>query len=316
MGTRTSLKVPKVVGGATIGHLVTFGDNAGLTIVDGGAPGGNSGTSGADFTNAGNPQGVVTAVGGQTCRDTTNGILYAHLPLASSNTGWYPVRMQGAGGAWQMPYFQVQASQIGGANGNLSAFGPNGNPSTMFNITNASQSLAYGQSGTAVRLSTTVATDANGFYMDTGSFDADIDMDVVWRLRTDAATVAHVRYFAVITTGNTSGDNLPGRGYGFRFSTNASDAGWVGIVKDSAQSTTASIASVVANTVYILRMRKVGGTIYFSVNDGPETVQTTNVPASGALGQLNLYLHSFSGTETLDFFSFGGQIGNVSGGAQ
>src|SRR5262252_7776573 len=45
----------------------------------------------ADFTYAGHPQGNVTGVGGQTCRDTTTGMLYIKRSLASSAWGWYPL---------------------------------------------------------------------------------------------------------------------------------------------------------------------------------------------------------------------------------
>jgi hypothetical protein len=67
------------------------------------------------------------------------------------------------------------------------------------------------------------------------------------------------------------------------------------------QSVTSNVANIAANTVYKLRIRKIGGTVYFSVDDGTEVSTSTNVPASGTAGYPIHYFSSFSGTKQMNF---------------
>lgn len=104
------------------------------------------------------------------------------------------------------------------------------------------------------------------------------------------ASIANVRIWVVFSNGATSdADDLGALSYfGFRFSTVAGDTGWMGITKDGAtQSLTAEVAAIAADTIYKLKIRKSGSTMYFSVNDGTEVSKTTNLPA--ATSQLTWY---------------------------
>jgi len=68
----------------------------------------------------------------------------------------------------------------------------------------------------------------------------------------------------------------------FRFST-AVDSGWVGVCNNgSSQSNTSLIATVAANTRYLLRIRidNSNGVAYFSVNNGSEVALNTNLPTA------------------------------------
>lgn len=69
---------------------------------------------------------------------------------------------------------------------------------------------------------------------------------------------------------------------GFRFSSVASDVGWQPILHDGTtqNSAAAEIGTVAINTVYKLRIRIVGTTAYFSVDDGVEVAVTTNFPSA------------------------------------
>ena len=98
------------------------------------------------------------------------------------------------------------------------------------------------------------------------------------------ASVAAVRIWIVLSTGVTSdADELGAINYmGFRFSTVAGDAGWLGVTKDGAtQALTAALgAAVTADTLYKLKLRKSGSSVFFSVNDGAETEHTSNLPTA------------------------------------
>lgn len=281
--------------------------------IDAGAACGSGSGGGADFTGAGTPQGSQTAVGGQTYRDTTNGVLWVHLPLASSNTGWYVMGFRGTAAAWQINQFQfvpfvgnTGVGSIGNVLG-VAAFSTNGT------VTQTVLSDAHGS-----WLTTAAGASAtNVGYWQSFTWDLTQDFDVVWKIRTDHSAVTSVRYTYYICTGDPSGDNLGGtKGFGFRFSTNASDPGWVGVNGDgTTQHVTGNLASVSSNTIYTLRMRRVGTTVYYSVNDGAETSVTSNLPSSGTAGEISMYVSALSASvRAYDFGSFGGHIGSFIAG--
>lgn len=118
----------------------------------------------------------------------------------------------------------------------------------------------------------------------TGPINFTWDFDISCVMRTDITAITGVRYWFVIGAASAPGnvDTLGSNGIAFRYSTVAGDAGWVGVTNDGTQSVTASVASIAINTKYILRIRRVGSTVYFSVNGGTEVSTTTHVPANDA----------------------------------
>lgn len=65
----------------------------------------------------------------------------------------------------------------------------------------------------------------------------------------------------------------------FRYSTVAGDGGWVGMSRDgTTHSVTAVVATIAVDTAYKLKIRKVGSSVFFSVNGGTEVEKTTNLP--------------------------------------
>lgn len=101
------------------------------------------------------------------------------------------------------------------------------------------------------------------------------------------ADVTSVRIWCLLTNAAISdSDDQPGGGgsqfIGFRFSTAAGDTGWRGAVRDGSNiNLTSNIGTVAADTVYRLKFRKVGGTVYFSVNGSAEVSLAANLPADG-----------------------------------
>lgn len=112
------------------------------------------------------------------------------------------------------------------------------------------------------------------------------DFDVTYEILTDAAAVTSVRYLVGVGINNEDADTVPANYIGFRFSTSAGDTGWVGIVFDGTQAVTATIASIAANTRYAMRIRKVAGTVFFSINGGAEVSQATHVPVNNVYASI------------------------------
>lgn len=108
------------------------------------------------------------------------------------------------------------------------------------------------------------------------------DFDLSFVIKTDAAALTNVRYMIGMGVNNEDADTVTANWIGFRYSTNAGDGGWVGITRDGTQAVTGTIAAIAAATRYVLRIRKVGGTVFFSVNGGAETSTSTNVPTNNA----------------------------------
>lgn len=104
------------------------------------------------------------------------------------------------------------------------------------------------------------------------------------------ATITSVRYWLGLidaavggtVSSFTDSDDPASRSYvAFRYSTAASDAGWVGCTRDGAtQSVTAKIADIAGSTAYKMRMRYDGANVYFSVNGAAEVSTAANLPAA------------------------------------
>lgn len=168
----------------------------------------------------------------------------------------------------------------------------------------ASWQNTYGQSGTitdatgaAVRqtkdsqpyfnLQTLASTNStSSFTGATGGTLRDLDYtwnwDISFAVRTDANTATNVRFLVGTGVNIENADTgITSANVSFRYSTSAGDTGWVGITSDGTQATTAQVgANIADNTAYILRIRKVGGTVFFSVNGSTEVSTSSHVPTS------------------------------------
>lgn len=230
-------------------------------------------SAGADFTGAGNPQGVQSATAGQTYRDTTNNVLYLKEAGSSTTTGWYRI----ATGFFEAFFFSVVANP----NAN-SALGI-GVPVTIA-AGNGSLAGARDANGPGIQLKSglTTATGAS-IITQLGTVGAG-NADLVFFVLTDPSDVAaHTRLMIGLSTNNTAQNTdteTTTHVIMFRYSTTAGDGGWVAVSCDGTQAVSSSIASVASNTVYKLRLRYFSGTntALFSVNDGAETTVTSHIP--------------------------------------
>lgn len=237
-------------------------------------------SGGSDLTNAGNPQGVVSASPGQTCRDTTNGVLYIKEGGGSTAYGWYRAQWSPyEGNIWYVAANPISSASVTNMGiGSATVSNGNGGTSGSLGGRNASGMCMGLTSGT------TTATGAS-VVNNTGDIGGSANVDAVFLIQTDPSDVsAHTRYmigfFNSNTPQNTDSLGLAGA-ICFRYSTTAGDGGWVGVTENNfaAQSVTATVASIAANTVYKLRIRYfASGTVYFSVNDGTEVSTSTGVP--------------------------------------
>jgi len=269
-----------------------------------GTGGVGSGAGGADFTNAGHPQGVVTGVGGQTCRDTTNGILYIKRSLASSMWGWYPVYPYGGIIEADCPMqFSWHASPPGNSvagdnialQGNGINFGFSGGVSQFAHLAADSYYTGFttgNAAGNNARIYDAQFGSAPRFQWNLYNFD------IAFKIRTDQTSIADQRLFVgVMTVAPNNADIVPGRFVGFRLSSVANAGQWDGVVCDNVTNNVkSSIAAAVFNTPYLLRIRYVSGTVYFSVNDGPEQSLTTNVPTDNTNPYIVISTYNVSGT--------------------
>lgn len=282
-----------------------------------GASGGGSGSGGADFTGAGNPQGVQTAVGGQTYRDTTNGILYIHLPSGSTNTGWYRIINDMSAVANAPARFALETVDNSGSLTQVSLFGATGGLSSA---TVAFAGSAF-TDGPALDMTTT-STSIGGIFASndttaSGQILWSRDFDISFKVRTDDSSLTDVEMWVGFETTNPSGGNIAGRAVAFRY-INGTDTGWVGYTNDNGVTgphTTAALNTMATATTYLLRMRLVRSTntVYFSVNDGAETSTTTGVPGSAdtnrAFMVLYIFLTTGSASHNMYFYRAGGWMG-------
>lgn len=116
------------------------------------------------------------------------------------------------------------------------------------------------------------------------SFAWDFDLSFVFK--TDHSDITTVRYMIGMGVNNENTDTLANNWIGFRYSTAVPDGGWVGVTYDGTQAVTATVAAIAANTRYVLRIRKVSGTVFFSVNGGTEVSTSSNVPTNNAYASI------------------------------
>lgn len=127
-----------------------------------------------------------------------------------------------------------------------------------------------------------VVNDAAGYFASSSQVMPKFDPDWQVVLRTEA-DISSILLWVNLETGGSSSGTIGGggtaEGMGFRYSPADGDTGWVGVCRDgTTQSITTTVAAIAANTVYRLRVRKVGTSVFFSVNGGTEVEHTTNLP--------------------------------------
>lgn len=200
---------------------------------------------------------------------------------ASANPVWGPA----TGGASPLRS-AIQFALFVTAGGVYTADGPfQANAGTINALSTAKPAAAFAEGFYwEAKTGTTASNTAN--YIPptggTGPINFTWDFDVSCVMRTDITAITGNRYWFVIGASSAPGnvDTLGSAGIGFRYSTVAGDAGWIGITNDGTQSATASVANIAINTRYVLRIRKVSGTVFFSVNGGAEVSTSTHVPTS------------------------------------
>lgn len=236
------------------------------------------------MTGLGHPQGVIVADPGRLYVDSQTGWMYRKM-AGTGNTGWYPiVDFIGAGVAnlasgWAASSGANDATQtvfvqnVGGTNG-VSGEAPKFQPDGVYRCikTLASQFTLYGRNFDP------------GFGASWTRMSFQHDFDLVFRIVTDASAITALQYWMGVTDTDPtpSTDTASGSCIWMRYSTTASDPGWVGVTNNGGtQNVTGLVGAIAADTAYVLRIRKVGGTVYFSVNDGAEVASSTSVPTTG-----------------------------------
>lgn len=91
----------------------------------------------------------------------------------------------------------------------------------------------------------------------------------------------------------------------FRYSTVASDPGWVGLTNDGVGDATITglVAAIAVDTNYKLKIRKSGTSVFFSVNDGTEVEATADLPAATATLGVGARLYTQAGVAKAFSFS-------------
>jgi len=249
---------------------------------------------GSMYSGTTHPQGVQAAGLGSYYQNTANGRVYQKLGGGSTAYGWYDVMS-----AFGFP-LGPSAALIQPANGaanpaTASGFGflSSDVAGTLTGTNIASPTRSY-VNGLPYLSSTTGAVDGNGSYFTTATgsnvrlLETDCD---TWCEYLTGGTVTLVRFWFGFTSavlGNT--DTLGSAGNGslmLRYSTAASDPGWVGVSQINGagnQTVSSNLQAIAASTIFRLRIRFVRTgtpTVYWSVNDGTEVSVTTNIPATG-----------------------------------
>jgi hypothetical protein len=115
-----------------------------------------------------------------------------------------------------------------------------------------------------------------------GLIRGDIDFDTTFVIKTGAAVTDQRLWLGIAGTAPPAdNDTAPSNdAILFRYSTVAADAGWVPFTRTAGAFTAgAAIGTVAADTRYVLRIRRVGGSVFFSVDGGAEQTISTTVPA-------------------------------------
>lgn len=257
----------------------------GLGLAGGGV--GGSGGSYATMSGAGHPQGVVTGVGGDTYRDTATGLLYLHVPVASSVWGWVP--LVGETGPIEAclatrPGFCSWRSVSPGTNPAGDTLALEGNGLNLIGYSGSTISAHRAADAYYSIATTTAAVGVNAGFYDV-NFVASMlqwslyNFDAIWRIRTSQASIADTRIWCGLgTVDPTNSDSITGRYVGFRYSS-VVGATWNGVSNDNTgQAVSASLGAIAVNTAYTLRVRYVRPNAYLSIDHGPETTITSKVP--------------------------------------
>jgi hypothetical protein len=113
-----------------------------------------------------------------------------------------------------------------------------------------------------------------------------------------ASDITAVRYWADVNSNASTtcnNDSAAAAKVGFRYSTDASDTTWQACTSDGAtQSCTDTTVTVVADTAYILEMRKNGSAFDFYVNGVLKVHKTTNVPSGTSALNLAMSVSALS----------------------
>lgn len=145
----------------------------------------------------------------------------------------------------------------------------------------------YYQLGTAASTNSTAAfISVTGASNQTKELSFAWDFDISFIVLTDASAITNVRYMFGVGINNESADPVSANMIAFRFSTAAGDAGWVGVTFDGTQSVTTTVSAIAVNSRYVLRIRKVSGTVFFSVNGTTEVSTSTHVPTNNVYASI------------------------------
>lgn len=260
--------------------------------------------SGSGFlTGTGSPHGVVTGGIGNVYVDTNTGYIYEKVGGNGTAYGWYLTRpLSGGGLEGPTPMVMIPS----GAGAITSAMRVNGFGYFMPSVADAIDTLsptsvttnsALYSNGVYYKTIATAATINTVMYMNTGGVSVntrqvlDTDFDLWISMRTGADITSSRWYFGITASVPTNSDNFGTGSSGaimFQYSTARGDGGWIGqtCINGAANHTeSATVNTIAANTNYKLRIRFVRTgtpTVYFSVNDGTEVSQTTNIPPSGS----------------------------------
>lgn len=248
-------------------------------------------------TGTGHPQGVLAAGVGSLYRDTNTGYLFRKYAGGVTAYGWYYERGEGMGSGYGPQYYNAVAwvdssATLFATTGGLyrhgvmtsggQAWNTQGSPGTISReyVSGYGWFIEFKSANT-----TGTVSGIRGNQSLVGWLDS--DLDIVFKVR-PVDDVTTVRYWlGIFSSTPTASDDNTANALGFRFSTEVPDAGWVGYARNSTgptSGTTSSLGTVVADSVYRLRMRLIRSgtpTAYFSVNDGTEQALTSGIPATG-----------------------------------
>ncbi len=297
--------VPSQVFQGTFRNIVEQWMKIGTTRPSGGVA--TTGVAGPPVTGipilhgSGNPQAVVTAAVGSLYIDDLTGDLYRKV-AGSGNTGWYFLHQIGTGGGLGPQYAFMAASDS-------SAGIPNGQGGfANYSQTNLQHAAAFDQTWYTLAVTNSSTGTVGGFRSSVEPFWWDNDFDLSVMIRT-STTVTDARIWCgFISADFTNSDTMADKGIAFRFS-QGTDAGWVAVCRDgTTQSVSSSLGSVAVSTRYHLRIRfiRASNTAYFSINDGPETAITANIPAAGTRSAVAVYIYNKNATAQTLYFRYAG----------
>lgn len=280
-------------GGAGDVQEITLGTNLSLSGTTLNAAGGSGG--GADFTGAGHPQGVQTGDVGQTYRDTTNDKLYCK-EAGSGNTGWYRC-------GFSSPYSPNAPRMLSAQSIFTNTISAMGLPLTGWG--SVQNTYLAGEGHLWDRFTSTVAGNQAGMFSTntTGDqFDWVTDFDLVLRAYYGRFTgIDDMRaWFGLSTANPVNTDDCAGDCAMFKYSS-AVDGNIYGVTDNgTTQTVSASVGAQPdgssGDAVTVLRLRRVSGVYYFSLNNGAEVSMSADLPDSG-IPYLVLWVNPIAGGE-------------------